>query len=510
MLRKVGPLALFLAVSLLFPVLARAQFIGCKNILQITEEECEVLEKLFIETDGIFWFNNQGWLRTNQPCDWFGVTCASTAWPRPVTKIELISNNVGGSLPPDLSLLSQLKELVIENRDAVSQFKKLSGDIPSVLGDLSALEVLRLSRNDLRGEIPANLTKLSKLRILHLDDNALSGFIPQALGALGPLEELDLSSNDFFGTIPPELGNLNALKHLNLGANTLEGTIPETLGNLNNLISINLHDNNLSGTIPGTLNNFPHLLWLSFSDNNLDGPLSLDIATSLAEVNTCFLTNNAPGLCIPDTPAFRALGADPICGLPLSATCSSPFLVEILSFEAAIEADAVLLNWTTDRGSVDSRFEVEQKREETFEMIGLVEGRGSADQGQAYTFRVLNPGRSPYTFRLKQVDPSGTFVYSTEVTVLAIPEAYVVEPAFPNPFRRTTTLRFAMATAQPVVAALYNTMGQRVRTLYAGTPPANTTQSLRIDAVGLSGGLYFVRITGADGLSTTETIQVVK
>ncbi len=510
MLRKIGPLSLLLAISLLFPVLARAQFVGCKNILQVTEVECEVLEKFFFETEGLSWFNNQGWGRTNQPCNWFGVTCADTEWPRPVTKIALISNNVGGSLPPDLSLLTNLKELVIENRDAVSQFNKLGGDIPAVLSNLPELEVLQLSRNNLRGVIPEQLSKLSNLRILHLDDNDLSGFIPKGLGTLSALEELDLSNNDFSGSIPPELGNLETLQHLNLGANALEDAIPPELGNLKNLVSINLQNNSLSGAIPGTLNNFPNLIWLSFSDNNLDGPLSLDIATSLAGINTCFLTNNAPGLCVPDTPSFRALGADPICGIPLSTTCSSPFLVEITSFDAALDGDAVLLRWTTDRGSPEIRFDVEQKVKDSFSVIGTVDGAGVADQEQSYTFRVENPGRSPFTFRLRQIDPSGIFAYSAEVTVQAVPEGFVVEPAFPNPFRRETMLRFAVATEQAVEAALYNAVGQRVRTLYAGTPTANVTQSIRIDTAGLSGGLYFVRLTGTDGFTATEKLVVVK
>ena len=510
MVHKLGLLTLLFAFLSLLPSRTHAQYVGCRDIIQITTEECEVLEKLFADTEGEKWFRNEGWLRTNQPCDWFGVTCASTGWPRPITKITLISNNVGGSLPADLSILSQLKELVIENRDAVSTFATLGGDIPLVLSNLSELEVLKLSRNSLRGPVPRDLVNLEKLRVLHLDDNQLSGPIPRVLGNLTGLEELNLSTNSFEGVIPEELANIAPLKHLDLSNNNLEGGIPAALGNLTNLVSLDLQNNNLTGVIPGTLNNFPNLIWLSFSDNNLDGALSLDIATAFAGVNTCFLTNNAPSLCIPDTPPFRALGTDPICGIPLSTTCSSPFFVEIISFEGTVVDDAVVLTWTTDRGSTDIRFDIEQKDNDTFKRIGEIAGAGVDAASQAYTYRVENPGQSPYTFRLKQVDISGTFAYSTELTIQTSPSFLGFEAAFPNPFSENTTLRFSVATEQAVVVRMYNTLGQLVRTLYQGTPPANTSQTLSIAADGLSDGLYFVRLSGAEGFSSTETIQVVK
>ena len=137
-------------------------------------------------------------------------------------------------------------------------------------------------------------------------------------------------------------------------------------------------------------------------------------------------------------------------------------------------------------------------------------GVGLAETSQSYTYRVLNPGQGLHVFRLKQVDISGTFAYSTEVTVQTGPSVMGLEAAFPNPFSDATTLRFMVAKEQAVVARIYNTLGQLVRTLYEGTPSANTPHSLTIAAEGLSDGLYFVRLTGADGFSATETIQVVK
>ncbi len=192
----------------------------------------------------------------------------------------------------------------------------------------------------------------------------------------------------------------------------------------------------------------------------------------------------------------------------MSAACVSSLRVEIVSFEAAVEDETVVLTWTTDRSTPDVRFDVERKAGEAFERLGGVEG--SADAAPTFTFRVTGLARGTHTFRLKQVDVNGSFRYSDEVTVLLVPGEVVVESAFPNPFRATTTLRFAVASEQEVVAELYDVMGRRVQTLYAGIPTANALQTLRIDGNGLPSGLYVVRITGAGGFSTTEMVLLLK
>ena len=192
----------------------------------------------------------------------------------------------------------------------------------------------------------------------------------------------------------------------------------------------------------------------------------------------------------------------------MSAVCVPPLLVVIVSFEAAVEGEAVVLTWTTDRSTPDVRFDVERKAGEAFERLGGVEG--SAEATPTFTFRVTGLARGTHTFRLKQVDVNGSFQYSDEVTVLLVPGDVVVEPAFPNPFRATTTLQFAVASEQEVVAELYDVIGRRVRTLYAGIPAANALQTLRIGGDGLTSGLYVVRITGAGGFSTTEMVLLLK
>ena len=77
------------------------------------------------------------------------------------------------------------------------------------MGDLSILDRLSLSDNELTGPIPAELGSLASLQSLFLSRNQLSGPIPASLGNLSSLQYLWMISNAFVGEIPPNLMNLN-------------------------------------------------------------------------------------------------------------------------------------------------------------------------------------------------------------------------------------------------------------------------------------------------------------
>jgi hypothetical protein len=94
---------------------------------------------------------------------------------------------------------------------------------------------LGLSSNQLSGSIPPELGNLDNLVSLNLNSNHLSGSIPPELGNLSNLVGLGLSSNQLSGNIPAELGNFSNLGYLGLARNQLSGSIPPELGNLSML-----------------------------------------------------------------------------------------------------------------------------------------------------------------------------------------------------------------------------------------------------------------------------------
>jgi Leucine-rich repeat (LRR) protein len=277
---------------------------NCADVTEIPQVECEALVALYAATNRADWRNNGGWLDTNTPCQWHGVTCTGGQ----VTRLSLNSNQLSGELPAELGNLANLKELYLSNNQLSGEIpselgslanlrqlnlwgNQLSGEIPAELGSLVNLQWLWLSGNQLSGEIPSELGSLANLGQLYLGGNQLSGAIPAELSSLANLQGLNLSDNQLSGEIPAELGGLANLWLLWLGGNQLSGEIPPELGSLANLGLLELQLNQLSGEIPPELGSLANLGWLYLSNNQLSGKIPPELG-SLANLESLDLGNN--------------------------------------------------------------------------------------------------------------------------------------------------------------------------------------------------------------------------
>lgn len=90
-----------------------------------------------------------------------------------------------------------------------------------------------------------------------------------------------------------------------------------------------------------------------------------------------------------------------------------------------------------------------------------------------------------------------------------MPNGYLLEPVYPNPFSTTAAVGFAVTRAQRVDLALYDALGRRVRTLFNGTAEANARLEVVLDGRSLPSGLYLVRLTGT-GFSTTRRVTLLR
>ena len=178
----------------------------------ITNPDRAVLVALYEATNGANWTNNTNWLSDRPLGEWYGVT---TDENERVTRLGLREN-------------------------------RLSGSLPSSLGNLTNLQRLDLYDNELWGAFPRSLGNLTNLTYLNLGDNELSGSLPSSLGNLTNLQQLGLFDNKLSGGLPSSLGNLTRLEELWLKGNaSLDGELPPSLVNLTNLQTLRLEDTQL-------------------------------------------------------------------------------------------------------------------------------------------------------------------------------------------------------------------------------------------------------------------------
>ncbi len=95
-----------------------------------------------------------------------------------------------------------------------------------------------------------------------------------------------------------------------------------------------------------------------------------------------------------------------------------------------------------------------------------------------------------------EIFPVDSLSISTATAVEPVPGKiynYNLYQNYPNPFNPTTTISFSVPSSQKVELAVYNIMGQKVKTLYNGTAPAGITR-VNFKADNLSSGVYIYNI----------------
>ncbi|XP_023742546.1 putative receptor-like protein kinase At3g47110 [Lactuca sativa] len=233
-----------------------------------------------------------------------------------IRNIRMAHTQMHGTVPPGLGNLRELTLYNIGHNNIVSEqgeglgflnsfvnstkldFLAIDGNhfdgvIPESIGNLSkTLRNLYMGSNRISGSIPSSIGQLKGLALLNLSYNSISSKIPPEIGQLENLQELFLAKNRFTSNIPNSLGNLGRLTHIDLSSNELGGNIPTSFTNFKSLISMDLSMNKLNGSIPREVLNLPSLsIILNLSSNSLTGSLPPEIR-SLERVVTVDLSNN--------------------------------------------------------------------------------------------------------------------------------------------------------------------------------------------------------------------------
>uniref|UniRef100_A0A7S1V1J6 Leucine-rich repeat-containing N-terminal plant-type domain-containing protein n=1 Tax=Grammatophora oceanica TaxID=210454 RepID=A0A7S1V1J6_9STRA len=224
-----------------------------------------VLVVFYFATGGDSWTNRADWLNPDlHECDWgTEVSCEEDpAGGRKVTILDDVRNNLRGSIPRELALLTNLETLILESN-------RLTGSLPEELFELTTLVTVNVARNQLTGRIPPNIGNDDNLATLDLHENMIGSSLPSSLFGLPLLTVLDLSKNVMTGTLSGGISELRTLKKLDLSNNRMSGRLPATVGN--NVDIIHLDFNNFTGLI-GTMMS-PGQLEFTVAHNELTGTL---------------------------------------------------------------------------------------------------------------------------------------------------------------------------------------------------------------------------------------------
>jgi hypothetical protein len=186
--------------------------------------------------------------------------------------------------------------------------------------------------------------------------------------------------------------------------------------------------------------------------------------------------------------------------------------VELTHFDAQVDGEAAVLVWETASETNNAGFEVQHRAPEqtAFSALEFVEGAGTTDASQRYTYRVSSLGAGTHAFRLRQVDTDGTATLTDEVSVrLDVARVVSVRPNHPNPFRAQTHLAFTVAEDGLARMEVYNLLGQRVATLFDGPATAGRVHRVTADGSRWASGVYFY-VLRANGQRSTGRMTVVR
>ncbi|MBK6913603.1 MAG: T9SS type A sorting domain-containing protein [Ignavibacteriales bacterium] len=197
--------------------------------------------------------------------------------------------------------------------------------------------------------------------------------------------------------------------------------------------------------------------------------------------------------------------------------------VELTSFTATVERNAVSLNWQTATETNNSGFEIERKQvgspqssvgNQDWNQIAFVPGFGTTTEPKSYSFTDENLSSGKYQYRLKQIDFDGNFEYSNTVEVeITSPTEFTLEQNYPNPFNPTTKIKYeipgqARNDNTLVTLNVYDILGNEIATLVNEQQQPGTYEvEFNVGQnISLSSGVYYYQLRVGGFVETKKMI----
>ena len=170
--------------------------------------------------------------------------------------------------------------------------------------------------------------------------------------------------------------------------------------------------------------------------------------------------------------------------------------VELISFQAKPDRDAIQLTWQTAVERNNSRFEIQRSTSETtaFQTIGVIAGHGTTEEKQQYVFRDQDvKSNVQYYYRLKQIDFDERYEFSEIVTAILNTREQTQLKVFPNPTNNHINVSLEGRTEGITTLQLFNATGQMIASKTINT---NQSSPVEFDLRELPGGVYIIQAIG--------------
>ncbi len=206
--------------------------------------------------------------------------------------------------------------------------------------------------------------------------------------------------------------------------------------------------------------------------------------------------------------------ADAVAAIQTLTSTNPPLPIILSSFAATVHDRQVILGWKTETEFNNYGFEPERKAVGPLDSpwlgLGFVRGEGTSATPKEYSYIDNVESAGAYSYRLKQVDNDGAFIYSQAIPVtIEVPKVFSLSQNYPDPFNPTTTIQFTVPSDGRATLKVYNALGQEVVTLFDEVATAGKYFQVTFDASQLASGIYFSRLE-FDGKMQVKKMLLLK
>jgi len=193
-----------------------------------------------------------------------------------------------------------------------------------------------------------------------------------------------------------------------------------------------------------------------------------------------------------------------------------PLPVELISFSAAVIQNNVKLSWGTSTEINNQGFEIERQAlnqysstaNSDFVKIGFVQGNGTTSENHSYSFDDKHLSPNKYSYRLKQIDFDGTYIYYNLASEIVIeqPQNFSLSQNYPNPFNPSTKISWHSPVDAWQTLKVYDILGNEIAVLVDGFKPAGFYEVEFSASSGQASGIYFYKFQARNPESSSGQV----